>query len=88
MLIANQSGITPEFYIGTVISVVTVPEFLQAIGKTFFFGWTIAMVGCYTGLNTSGGTVGVGQATTRAVVRASISILILDFFLTKLMMVL
>ena len=88
MLIANQSGITPEFYMGTVVSVVTVPDFLQALAKTFFFGWTIAMVGCYTGLNTSGGTVGVGRATTRAVVRASISILILDFFLTKVMMML
>ena len=88
MLIAQQSGITANFYLGTVVTVVTLPDFLQALAKTFFFGWTIAMVGCYTGLNTTGGTVGVGRATTRAVVVASISIFILDFFLTKLMMVL
>ena len=52
------------------------------------FGWLIAMVGCYCGLHTSGGTVGVGRATTRAVVIASIAILISDFFLTKAMLVL
>jgi phospholipid/cholesterol/gamma-HCH transport system permease protein len=88
MLIAHQSGITTDFYLRTVAQVVTVPDLLQALTKTFFFGWTIAMVGCYTGLNTSGGTVGVGQATTRAVVVGSISVFILDFFLTKLMMML
>ena len=87
MLIANQSGITTDFYIRTVVQVVTVPDLLQSLSKTFFFGWTIAMVGCYTGLNTTGGTVGVGRATTRAVVVGSISVFILDFFLTKLMIV-
>jgi phospholipid/cholesterol/gamma-HCH transport system permease protein len=88
MLIAQQSGITTDFYLRTVVTVVTVPDLLKAIAKTFFFGWTIAMVGCYTGLNTTGGTVGVGRATTRAVVIGSISVFILNFFLTKLLMTL
>jgi phospholipid/cholesterol/gamma-HCH transport system permease protein len=42
------------------------------------------MVGCYAGLTTSGGTVGVGQSTTQAMVTSSILILMSDFFLTKL----
>jgi phospholipid/cholesterol/gamma-HCH transport system permease protein len=46
------------------------------------------MVACFSGLRTTGGTVGVGRATTRTVVTASISVLISDFFLTQLMLVL
>jgi phospholipid/cholesterol/gamma-HCH transport system permease protein len=88
MLIAQQAGITVDFYVRSVVSVVTVTDMTNAIAKTFFFGWTIAMIACYTGLNTKGGTVGVGRATTQAVVRASISIFILNFFLTKLLVML
>ena len=41
------------------------------------------MVGCYYGLNTTGGTEGVGRSTTQAMVVASVLILVLDFFITK-----
>ncbi len=83
-----QYGITPNFYMQTILNTVVLRDFLSGVAKTFFFGWIIAMVGCFAGLRTSGGTVGVGQATTRAVVVASISILISDFFLTKVLMML
>ena len=46
------------------------------------------MIGCYNGLQVEGGATSVGQATTRTVVSASISILIADFFLTKLFLAL
>ena len=39
---------------------------------------------CWVGMGTRGGTVGVGEATTRTVVYTSVSILISDFFLTRL----
>jgi phospholipid/cholesterol/gamma-HCH transport system permease protein len=84
MLIASQNGISPDFYLSTVTATVTVADFLQGFGKTFAFGWIIAAVGCYMGLTTTGGTVGVGRATTRAVVIASISVFVSNFFLTKL----
>ncbi len=89
LLIADlQYGIAPNFYMQTIFNTVELRDFLSGVVKTFFFGWTIAMVGCFVGLRTTGGTVGVGQATTRAVVVASISILISDFFLTKAIMML
>ncbi len=88
LLIATQSGISSNFYLTTVFTTVTVGDFLSGVSKTFFFGWAIGMVGCYAGLSTSGGTVGVGQATTRAVVAASITIFVSDFFLTKLILML
>jgi phospholipid/cholesterol/gamma-HCH transport system permease protein len=53
--------------------------------KAAVFGLIIAVVGCQKGYFTSGGAEGVGRSTTRAVVLASIAILISDFFLTKVL---
>jgi phospholipid/cholesterol/gamma-HCH transport system permease protein len=50
--------------------------------KAFVYGGIIALVGCYKGLTCGMGAEGVGRATTEAVVYASISILICNFFLT------
>jgi phospholipid/cholesterol/gamma-HCH transport system permease protein len=83
-----QYGISSHFFLQTIFTTVTLSDFLSGVAKTFAFGWIIAMVGCFSGLRTVGGTVGVGQATTRAVVTASISILIADFFLTKIFLML
>lgn len=89
MLIAvNQFGITPNFYFDNVFWAVTIEDVTSGLAKTFVFGWIIAMVGCFTALETTGGTVGVGRATTVAVVVASISVLVADFFLTKLLLTL
>jgi phospholipid/cholesterol/gamma-HCH transport system permease protein len=89
MLIAiTQFGITSGFYLDTIYSTVTVEDLLSGISKTFFFGWIIAMVACFSALQTTGGTVGVGRATTRTVVIASIAVLISDFFMTQLLLVL
>jgi phospholipid/cholesterol/gamma-HCH transport system permease protein len=84
----SQFGIDPNFYLQTIVNTVTLADFFSGIAKTFVFGWLIAMVGCFTALQTSGGTVGVGRATTRAVVAASIGVLVTDFFLTQLMVLL
>src|SRR5712671_1396225 len=54
--------------------------------KPILFGFIIATVGCYYGLSAKGGTQGVGRATTQAVVAASVLILIVDFFITRLLM--
>jgi len=85
---ATQFQIAPNFYVQTVLNVVTVEDFLSGIAKTFVFGWIIAMVACFQALETTGGTVGVGRATTRTVVVASIAVLISDFFLTQALLAL
>jgi phospholipid/cholesterol/gamma-HCH transport system permease protein len=85
-LIAQQHGITSNFYLQTVINVVTLSDVFESLSKTVVFGWMIAMIGCHLGLRTTGGTVGVGRATTTAVVTASIGVLVTDFFLTKFLM--
>ncbi len=56
----------------------------QGLLKPFIFAFVISLVGCYYGLRTTGGTQGVGRATTQAVVAASVLILALDFFFSKI----
>jgi phospholipid/cholesterol/gamma-HCH transport system permease protein len=56
----------------------------QGLIKPFVFAFVIALVGCFYGLRTSGGTQGVGRATTQAVVTASVMIMILTYFITQI----
>jgi phospholipid/cholesterol/gamma-HCH transport system permease protein len=54
--------------------------------KPVLFGFVISTVGCFYGMNTKGGTQGVGRSTTQAMVASSVLILVLDFFLTRFLM--
>ena len=60
-------------------------EVFGGLIKPLVFGFVIAIVGCYMGLSTKGGTVGVGRSTTRSVVVSSILVIFVDFLLTKLL---
>lgn len=62
---------------------ITIEDIFGGVIKPIFFGLIIGSVACYKGLDTSGGTVGVGRATTSAVVMSSIVIIITDFFLSR-----
>lgn len=89
MLVADlQFHVTARFFLQTITTTVRVSDLFAGVAKTFAFGWTIAMVACWVGLGASGGTAGVGRATTRAVVISAIAVLVSDFFLTKLLMAL
>lgn len=59
-------------------------DLTQGLLKPFVFAFVVALVGCYYGLRTTGGTQGVGRATTQAMVTASVWIFILTFFLTRI----
>ncbi|MGH9673828.1 MAG: MlaE family ABC transporter permease [Bryobacteraceae bacterium] len=56
-------------------------DLAQGLIKPFAFAIVVALVGCFYGMNTSGGTQGVGRATTRAVVVASVWVFVLTFFI-------
>ena len=62
-------------------------DFIQGLTKPLVFGGLISITACYFGLGTTGGTEGVGQATTRTVVTSSILILVIDYFITQLLLV-
>jgi phospholipid/cholesterol/gamma-HCH transport system permease protein len=59
-------------------------DLAQGLIKPFLFGIIISLVGCFYGLRTSGGTQGVGLATTQAVVSASIWIFAVTFLIDKI----
>jgi len=63
-------------------------DFLTGVGKAVFFGVIVTLIGCYNGLNTEGGTEGLGRATTSTVVHVTLSVIVSDFFLTKLFLTL
>ena len=62
-------------------------DLVMGLVKPVIFGFIISSVGCYYGMQTSGGTQGVGRSTTQAVVASSVLILVLDFFITRMIMI-
>jgi phospholipid/cholesterol/gamma-HCH transport system permease protein len=60
-------------------------DILQGLVKPLFFGFLIATVGCFYGMNTTGGTQGVGRSTTQAVVVASVLIIASDLVISYFM---
>jgi phospholipid/cholesterol/gamma-HCH transport system permease protein len=66
------------------IAILQFSDLMQGFSKSVVFGFILATVGCYEGLNVRGGTQGVGRATTQAVVVSSVLIIVADTFLTKI----
>jgi len=61
-------------------------DIFMGLSKPVMFGFIIATIGCFYGLNARGGTQGVGRATTQAVVASSVLILAVDLVVTRLLM--
>lgn len=61
-------------------------DLIQGIAKPVIFALIISTVGCYQGLRVKGGTQGVGRATTTAVVISSVLVLVVDFFLARVLL--
>jgi len=78
-------GSNPVVYIENSFQYMDLWDLFQGLIKAAFFGLLVGVIGCQKGFFTTGGAEGVGRATTRAVVTASIAILISDFFLTKVL---
>ena len=76
--------VSPLSFYTTSLSTIRLLDFISGFTKTFFFGFGIALVGCYEGMMCDFGTKGVGRATTRAIVNVSLVIVFTDFFLTHL----
>lgn len=85
---ATQYDIPMEQYFRSAVETADIVDFTSGIGKSAVFGVIIAVVGCYKGFEVSGGTEGVGKATTETVALTSVGVLLSDFFLTKLFLAL
>jgi phospholipid/cholesterol/gamma-HCH transport system permease protein len=79
----KEVGITAKFFYSQVLSTLGPVDLLHGLFKSVFFGYIIGIIGCWVGLQTYGGTEGVGQSTTRAVVATAITLLVSNYFLTQ-----
>jgi phospholipid/cholesterol/gamma-HCH transport system permease protein len=76
-------GMSWELFMTSTVTSLSIADIVPGIGKTFFFGFVISIVGSYFGFKAEGGTASVGKAATSAVVFSSFMILITDFVLVK-----
>lgn len=78
-------GFNGTIYIKNTVDFVTHEDVTSGVIKVAVFGFIIALMGCYNGFHSKGGAQGVGNATTNAVVSASILILASNYFLTSIL---
>ena len=81
---ATISGMSWELYFRRAFSLIGFADFIPSTLKTAVFGLIIGTVACYLGFTTTRGTEGVGQASTRSVVLASILIIVSNVVLVKM----
>jgi len=81
----NLLGLSPEDYVGSIRSFVELRDVMSGIFKAGVFGFVLTAVASYKGYYAQGGARGVGIATTESVVLSSVTILIVDCILTKLL---
>ncbi|MEX0849587.1 MAG: ABC transporter permease [Candidatus Dependentiae bacterium] len=84
-VVAYSLNLSGEQYVANIIQFCKLNDIMGGLIKSAFFGLILTWVGCYKGYYTHGGARGVGKATTEAVVLSSVLILVINFFLTKLL---
>jgi phospholipid/cholesterol/gamma-HCH transport system permease protein len=83
-----QLRVASSVYRQSIIDALYLQDAWMGLIKPFVLGYVVVTIGCHAGLRTTGGTHGVGRATTKAVVAGSVAVIAVDFFLTRLMMTL
>jgi phospholipid/cholesterol/gamma-HCH transport system permease protein len=79
----TQLKVGSGVYWNSVVGGLYIQDVWMGLIKPFFLGFVIVSIGCHVGLRTSGGTQGVGRATTNAVVASSVAVLVVNFLVTK-----
>ena len=79
-------GANPVRYVENTFLYLDLDDLTSGLIKSAVFGGLLTVIGCQCGFDTRGGAEGVGRATTRAVVAASLAVLVADFFLTKVLL--
>lgn len=84
LAIILTQNMSMQLYIVSVVEAIRFSDILPGVGKTFFFGFIVGIVGAFKGYNADKGTEGVGKASTTSVVLASLLILVTDTVLVKI----
>ncbi|HJR58443.1 MAG TPA: ABC transporter permease, partial [Vicinamibacterales bacterium] len=88
IITTTQLKVSSGVYWNSVVLGLYMQDVWMGLIKPFFLGFVIVSIGCHVGLRTGGGTQGVGRATTNAVVASSVAVLVVNFLVTKLLIVL
>lgn len=80
--------VASSVYWNAVVQGLFLQDVYMGLIKPFFLGFAIVSIGCHVGLRASGGTQGVGRATTNAVVASSVAVIAVDYLVTQLLIVL
>ena len=83
-----QLRVGSSLYWSSVVDSLYLEDVWMGLIKPVSLGFVIVSIGCHVGLRTRGGTQGVGRATTNAVVAASVAVIAVDFFMTRLLITL
>jgi phospholipid/cholesterol/gamma-HCH transport system permease protein len=79
-----KGDVNVRLFLAQVIEKLDYSDLLPAVIKTFFFGFTIGIIGCFKGYYADKGTEGVGRAANSAVVMSSLLIFIIDMVAVQL----
>ena len=82
LLTTQVLGVSEPYYVHNMLYFTGGRDVAMGLIKGMVFGIVIVFVSCHQGLNAREGAVGVGRATTEAVVVGSLFILVVNFFLT------
>ena len=85
LIAVYQLRVASSVYWSSIIDGLYMDDAIMGLVKPFCLGYVIVTIGCHVGLRTKGGTQGVGRATTQAVVAASVAVIAVDFFVTRLL---
>ena len=81
---STRLGIPRATYMNE-IRAITWKEGSHGLMKSVIFAAIIAIISCYKGFTCEGGAEGVGKATTSAVVISMVMVMVLDYFLSALL---
>jgi len=76
--------LSPVAYMEQTVQSLTIGDLATGLSKSLVFAWIIVLIGCFTGLNITGGAEGVGRATTTSVVASIFFIIVADSIFTTL----
>jgi len=88
IIAVTQLRVAGSLYWSSVVEGLYLDDAWMGLIKPFCLGYAIVTIGCHVGLRATGGTQGVGRATTNAVVASSVAVIVVDLFVTQLLITL
>jgi phospholipid/cholesterol/gamma-HCH transport system permease protein len=79
-----SENIAPETYLTSITQFVKPDDIVKGLIKAPVFGVIISIVACQQGMRTTNGAVGVGRATTNAVVISMVLVYVSNFLIAQI----